>query len=67
LPGRVLPEHPVDMRLWLAAAVDSGEMFWLAVYSRTHFVLPGTAAERRGDNPRGVEDIDLKAKAITWP
>ena len=32
LPGRVVPEHRIDLRLWLAAAVDSGEMFWLAVH-----------------------------------
>jgi hypothetical protein len=27
----MLPEHPIDLRLWLAGAVDLGEMFWLAV------------------------------------
>jgi hypothetical protein len=27
----VLPEHPIDLRLWLAGAVDLSEMFWLAV------------------------------------
>ena len=31
LPGRVLPEHPIDVRLWLTGAVDLGEIFWLAV------------------------------------
>jgi hypothetical protein len=28
----VLPDHPIDLRLWLAGAVDLGEMFWLAVH-----------------------------------
>jgi len=32
LPERVPPWHPIDLRLWLARAVDLGEMFWLAVY-----------------------------------
>jgi len=31
LPGMVLPEHRIDLRLWLAWAVDLGEMFLLAV------------------------------------
>jgi hypothetical protein len=28
----VLPERLIDLRLWLAGAVDLGEMFWLAVH-----------------------------------
>jgi len=35
LPGRVLPEHPTDLRLWLSGAADSGEMFWRAVHCLT--------------------------------
>ena len=31
LPGRVLPEHPIDLRLCLSWVIDLGEMFWLAV------------------------------------
>ena len=27
LPGRVVPDYPIDLRLWLS---DSGEIFWLA-------------------------------------
>ena len=31
LPGRLASDHPVDLRLWLAGAVDLGDVFWLAV------------------------------------
>ena len=27
----MLPEHSVDVRLWLTGTVDMGEMFWLVV------------------------------------
>ena len=33
LSGRVLPELPIDLRLWLSGAVDLCKTFWLAVHS----------------------------------
>ena len=32
MPGRVVPDHPIDIKLWLSGAADLSEMLWLAVY-----------------------------------
>jgi len=31
LPGRVLPEHPIDLRIWVSGAGGLAEMLWLGV------------------------------------
>ena len=41
LPGRVLPEHPIGVRLWLSGAIDLGEMLWLAVQVGRWFRVSG--------------------------
>ena len=55
--GRMLPEHPVDVMLWLSGAVDFGQMFSVAMYRGTSLM--------RNSPPLGPY-IRTKPRALWW-